>query len=90
MTVPGGAEALARLLAAPGAQEREQGAFALALLARSSPAAHGRVFGELCSLAAAQRGAAAPLAALEPLYHAGALPAWSCEVRGACKCWPWF
>ncbi|KAK9825860.1 hypothetical protein WJX81_005237 [Elliptochloris bilobata] len=71
VSAAGGTEALARLLAAPSAQEREQGAFALAFLARSSLAAHGRVFGELCSLAAAQRGAAAPLVALEPLYHAG-------------------
>ncbi len=61
-----------RLLAATDAPAREHAAFALAFLTRSSPAAHGRVFGELCSLTMAQRGSALPLAALEPLYHAGA------------------
>jgi len=58
-------------LAAPAPPAREQAALALAFLARSGAAAHARVFGALCAAATAARGAAAPLVALEPLYHAG-------------------
>jgi len=58
-------------LAAPAPPAREQAALALAFLARSGAAAHARVFGALCAAATAARGAAAPLMALEPLYHAG-------------------